>query len=75
MSRTRVYSLRLASISATNCEATVWNLTSRKKLTYSLLVPHMIERYGFYEGKGTSYRVEPRAVLQVFDFLKPAKDR
>jgi hypothetical protein len=33
----------------------------------------MVERYGFYEGKGTSYRVDPRAVLEVFDFLKPAK--
>jgi hypothetical protein len=30
----------------------------------------MIERYGFYEGRGTSYRVEPRQVLEVFDFLK-----
>jgi hypothetical protein len=30
----------------------------------------MIERYGFYEGKGTPYRVEPRQVIEVFDFLK-----
>src|SRR5262249_35493691 len=36
----------------------------------ALLVPYMIERYGFYEGKGTSYRVEPRQVVEVFDFLK-----
>jgi hypothetical protein len=36
----------------TNCETTVWNLSNGKKLKYSLLVPHMIERYGFYEGKG-----------------------
>jgi hypothetical protein len=35
----------------------------------------MIERYGFYEGKGTRYRVEPRAVLEVLDFLKPTKGR
>jgi hypothetical protein len=57
----------------TNCNATVWNLDNGKKLTYSLLVPDMIERYGFYEGEGTPYRVEPRAVLEVFDFLKSAK--
>ncbi len=56
----------------TNCEATVENLATGRKLTYSLLVPQMIERYGFYEGKGTRYRVEPRAVVEVFDFLKPA---
>jgi hypothetical protein len=54
----------------TDCDATIWNLSNGKKLSYSLLVPHMIERYGFYEGKGTSFRVDPRAVLEVFDFLK-----
>jgi hypothetical protein len=59
----------------TNCTVIVENLGNRKKLTYSLLVPQMIERYGFYEGKGTRYRVEPRAILEVFDFLKPAKVR
>src|SRR5262245_45029782 len=42
----------------TNCDATVWNLDNGKQLTYSLLLPHMIERYGFYEGQGTPYRVE-----------------
>ena len=47
----------------------VENLDSGKKLEYGLLVPFMIERYGFYEGKGTSYRVEPRAVVELFDFL------
>jgi hypothetical protein len=59
----------------TDSDATVRNLTNGKKLTYSLLVPLMIERYGFYEGKGTSYRVDPRAVLEVFDFLRKAKGR
>jgi hypothetical protein len=56
----------------TNCDADVENLGNGKKLSFSLLVPHMIERYGFYEGKGTSYRVEPKAVIEVFDFVKPA---
>jgi hypothetical protein len=57
----------------TNCEATVENLDNGRKLTYSLLVPEMIERYGFYEGKGTRYRVEPRAVVAALDFLRPAE--
>ncbi len=56
----------------TNCEATVENLANGRKLTYSLLVPQMVERYGFYEGKGTRYRIDPRAVVELFDFLKPA---
>jgi hypothetical protein len=52
-------------------EATVYNLDNGKKLWYSLLVPDMVERYGFYEGKGTKYRVDPKAILEVLDFLKP----
>jgi hypothetical protein len=50
--------------------AIVTNLENGARLRYGLLVPYMIERYGFYEGRGTSYRVEPRQVLEVFDFLK-----
>ena len=46
-----------------------------KKLTYGLLVPYMIERYGFYEGKGTSYRVDPRQVVEVFDFSTAKKKK
>ena len=57
----------------TNCNATVENLTNGKRLGYSLLVPFMIERYGFYEGKGTRFRVDPRAIVEVFDFLQAAK--
>jgi hypothetical protein len=48
----------------------VTNLDNGKELWYGLLVPYMVERYGFYEGHGTKYRVEPRAVVDVFDFLK-----
>ena len=55
----------------TSSDATVANLGTGKKLEYSLLVPYMIERYGFYEGKGTPYRVDPRRVVEVFDFLTP----
>jgi hypothetical protein len=48
----------------------VTNLTSGKEVGYGLLVPFMVERYGFYEGHNTPYRLEPRRVLDVFDFLK-----
>jgi hypothetical protein len=58
----------------TNCDAAIENLSNGKKLSYSLLVPYLIERYGFYEGKGTSYRVAPQKALEVLDFLKPAKE-
>jgi hypothetical protein len=39
-------------------------------VVFSLLVPEMVERYGFYEGKGTLYRVDLRAAVDVLDFLK-----
>lgn len=55
----------------TNTNATLTNLATGKSLTYSLLVPMMIERYGFYEGKGTPYRVDPRKALEVLDFIRP----
>ena len=54
-----------------NTNAKLANLDNGKTLAYSLLVPVMVERYGFYEGKGTPYRVEPRQILAVLDFLQP----
>jgi hypothetical protein len=56
-------------------DVTVYNLSSGKELGYALLVPYMVERYGFYEGKGTSYRVDPRKVVEVFDFIKSKKEK
>jgi hypothetical protein len=56
-------------------DVTVHNVSNGKKLEYALLVPYMIERYGFYEGKGTSYRVDPRKVVEVFDFIKGKKKK
>lgn len=53
-----------------NADAEVTNLANAKKIKYGLLVPYMIERYGFYEGKGTKYRVEPSQVLAVLDFVQ-----
>jgi hypothetical protein len=54
---------------------TIHNLSNGKKLECALLVPYMIERYGFYEGKGTSYRVDPRQVVEVFDFSTAKKKK
>jgi len=54
----------------TNNETTIYNLDNGKEMWFSMLVPDMIERYGFYEGKGTKYRVDPREIVEVLDFLK-----
>jgi hypothetical protein len=52
-------------------DAVVANLDNGKSLRYGLLVPAIVEHYGFYEGRGTTYRLEPSDVVAVFDFLKP----
>ncbi len=61
----------------TNATILITNLRTGQKLNYSLLVPHMIERYGFYEGKGTPYRVDPLKIAQVLGLApeeaKPAR--
>lgn len=54
----------------TNTYVYLTNVDNGKKLEYSGLIPMMVERYGFYEGKGTSFRVEPKQIVEVFDFLK-----
>ena len=53
----------------------ITNFDTGKSLKTSLLVLHMIERYGFYEGHGTPYRVSPEDIIEVFDFLKDAKTK
>jgi hypothetical protein len=53
----------------TDTDVTATNRNNGKQLTFSLLVPYMIERYGFYEGKETKYHVEPKEVIEVFGFL------
>lgn len=54
---------------ATGSDMAIKNLDTGASLSCSGLLPDMIQRYGFYEGHQTSYRLEPAAVLEVFDFL------
>ncbi|MFO1518659.1 MAG: hypothetical protein U1F57_03185 [bacterium] len=46
------------------------NLDSGKSMRYSTLLPAMIAKYGFYEGRETPYRLDPRQILEVLDFLR-----
>lgn len=45
---------------------TLTNLNTGKSIMFSRLHPDMIHRYGFYEGKGSSYRLEPEDVIEIF---------
>ena len=53
-------------------EFTIFDPTTKQKLKYSVLVPQMIYRYGFYEGQGTRYRIAPKKIIDFFgqDLLK-----
>lgn len=51
---------------------TIINLETGAMLNYSGLLPQMIHRYGFYEGKGTHYRIDPKKIAEVGGFI--AKD-
>jgi len=48
----------------------VKNLSNGESISGSMLHTDMIERWGFYEGKGTSFRLEPEAILKVFPYLQ-----
>ena len=58
----------------TSADVFLKNADNGKSLRYSPLVPLMVERYGFYEGRGTSYRVDPKDIVDVLTFLKVMKN-
>ena len=59
----------------TSTDFTLTNLDNEQTIKFSGLVPLMIERYGFYEGKGTPYRVEPADIIKVLGLDKEKSDR
>lgn len=52
---------------------TITNLENNQSLKIAKLVAIMIERYGFYEGHGTPYRVPPASIMALFG-LEPNGD-
>lgn len=50
---------------------TVRNLDSGREITYTDLNIHMIMAHGFYEGKGSGFRLEPADIARVLE-IKPA---
>ncbi|PID57215.1 hypothetical protein CSB45_08275 [candidate division KSB3 bacterium] len=54
--------------------ATVVNTSQQKELTYTQLNVHMIRDHGFFEGKGSLYRLEPEEVVELLE-LGPEKQQ
>ena len=51
---------------------TVRNLRLRKEITFSDLNIHLIAAHGFYEGKGSPFRLEPVELAQVLEITGPS---
>ncbi|MBD3308448.1 hypothetical protein GF339_18620 [candidate division KSB3 bacterium] len=47
--------------------ATVVNKTLHKELRYTQLNVHMIRDHGFFEGKGSVFRLEPEDVVEILE--------
>ncbi len=43
------------------------NLAQDREITYTDLHIHMIKTHGFYEGKGSAFRLSPQALVEILD--------
>jgi hypothetical protein len=46
---------------------TVRNLDKKREVTFTDLHIHLIEAHGFYEGKGSPYRLEPGELAEILE--------
>lgn len=59
----------------TNTDETITCLEDGSSISYSGLLPFMIHRYGFYEGKSVGYRLDPTKLAEVAGFIpRPDND-
>ena len=45
----------------------VRNSRSGREITYTDLLTHMIEAHGFYEGRGSAFRIEPADLVEALE--------
>jgi len=48
---------------------TVKNLHSNREITYTDMHIHMIGEHGFYEGRGSSFRLEVKDIVETLEIL------
>jgi hypothetical protein len=53
---------------------TVRNTRLGREITYTDLHIHMIGSHGFYEGRGSQFRLEPRELAEVLEVGPPATE-
>lgn len=52
---------------------TVKNLTLNKEITYTDLNIHMILAHGFFQGKGSPFRIEPGELVELLEIKKTSE--
>jgi len=50
--------------------ATLYNKKLNKGIKYSQLNVHMIKEHGFFEGKGSTFRLEPEELVELLELKK-----
>lgn len=48
---------------------TVRNLKLDREITYTMLHIHLIGEHGFFEGKGSPFRLEPRDLIEILEIV------
>ena len=56
-------------------EVQLTNTVTGETLLWTPLSVHMIEAHGFYEGKGSHYRVEPEEAARILGLSTERSDR
>jgi len=56
------------------CVTFLTHLPTGKKLQWTDLGIHMIETHGFYEGRGSPFRLEPEEVVEVLGIERTGED-
>jgi hypothetical protein len=59
----------------TDLDIDVTNIRTSRKVRYSGLLPHLISEHHFFEGRGTSYRLDPLEAVLVLDIPTPIMTR
>jgi hypothetical protein len=49
---------------------TVRNLEKNEEITYTDLHIHLIGSHGFYEGKGSLFRLEPKSLVDILEIVR-----
>jgi hypothetical protein len=51
----------------------VKNLKTNREITYTDMHIHMIGEHGFYEGRGSNFRLEIKDILETLEIAQPAE--